>query len=72
MCVNCWDKVKNTHSGCRVWVHQQMEQEQPGVVSLMQREIWARGMDSPLYADFESRFLHWVDKCLQIHGVDVT
>ena len=25
VCVNCWDKVKNSHCGCRTWVHLQLQ-----------------------------------------------
>ena len=24
VCVNCWDKVKNSHAGARAWIHSQI------------------------------------------------
>ena len=71
VCVNCWDKVKNTHTGCRVWVHKQMERAEPGIIERMQREISVHGMDSPLFAEFEEKFLLWVDRCLVGHAFNV-
>lgn len=42
ICDNCWDKVKNSHSGCRMWVHKQLESALPGIVDYFRAAIGER------------------------------
>ena len=65
VCVNCWDKVKNTHSGCRTWIHRLMDETTPGIVDSYRNEFRTNGIDSTEYRDYEAWFYELLEQCLQ-------
>lgn len=56
VCTGCWDKVKNRHSGCSMWIHRQLEAANPGTVHKYRSLIREKGEDSPEYKEFSELY----------------
>lgn len=56
ICLSCWEKVKNSHSGCRPWVHHELEKRSPGIIMKYKKALLSEGQNSPLYPEFEALF----------------
>ena len=67
VCKLCWDKVKNSTTGCRVWIHARMEQAHPGIIHENRIAFKVQGTNGPAYIAFEQYFLELLEQCLLMH-----
>lgn len=63
ICLLCWDKVKNIKTGCRPWIHDQIERNSPGAIAFYKRALAEDGEDSPLFKKYTELFYSLLEDC---------
>ena len=71
VCKLCWDKVKNSKTGCRVWIHAKMELAHPGIINENRIAFKTQGTNGPAYIAFEQYFLELLEQCLFIRNLRI-
>ena len=58
-------QVKGHKSGCRKWVHAELEKERPGMLDQYRERIRHEGgTESAAYIEFAALFYQYLDRCL--------
>lgn len=72
VCVNCWDKVKNSHSGCRLWIHREIEKTHRGLLERTRAAMHNKGVAVPEHDHYAEIFYQTLDKYLQVRNLHST